>query len=370
MTLAVLRLIARSCAKDRTARVIAQGAGRRRHLSHQRKREWLRPSRTRAKQNSSSYRMRTFDARYSIQARAPRRDGPARARQATYLMPSAPEITSPGLPRTRSRSRRSSRGTLLPATAAPGGAPPAALAAARGQADAQQAQVASGRASSDCWPASGGGGAGNHRRAQQHPRHAPPRAMRATPATGREHSRHPRYADGSRRDRSDGAVAMAAIGIAPRRRDRDRNRRPGPQTEHFAERGAERSVPAGGETQSAACGCCCRTPGLRRRCGRLLCRSGRGARDRPERTDRPERGGRGRRGRRRGRAAGGGVRARADRQPAADRLQTRTDGDPSAEPNALARSGAARATPCANPRRASEPRRGTSRPRLRFRAET
>src|SRR5882762_8956589 len=211
-------------------------------------------------------------------------------RQATYLMPSAPEITEPGIAQDKKpQSEAPAVATLLPATAAPGGAPPAALAAARGQADAQQAQVG-------FWARLKRLLAGEPVAAEP----APPTSAAASPARaprrdggprrdGREHSRHPRYADGSRRDRSDGRGGDGRDRDRNRDgRDRDRNRDPGRRPEHFAERGAERSVPSRGEPSQQPADAAAR-PDSGGAAAPSSAAAGEARADRPERTDRPER---------------------------------------------------------------------------------
>src|SRR4030088_8037 len=143
MTLAVLRLIGEELRKDRTARVIAQVPVAVATYLINEKREWLRTLEDKSEAELIVVPNENIQTpEYSIRrVRHDEMELPEH-RQATYLMPSAPEITEPGLAHaTYPPAEAPAVAALLPTTAAPGGAPPAALAAARGQADAQPAQV-------------------------------------------------------------------------------------------------------------------------------------------------------------------------------------------------------------------------------------
>jgi ribonuclease E len=336
MTLAVLRLIGEELRKDRTARVIAQVPVAVATYLINEKREWLRTLEDKSEAELIVVPNENIQTpEYSIRrVRHDEMDLPEH-RQATYLMPSAPEITEPGIAQDKKpQSEAPAVATLLPATAAPGGAPPAALAAARGQADAQQAQVG-------FWARLKRLLAGEPVAAEPAPptsAASPARAPRRDGGPRRdgrgEHSRRPRYADGSRRDRSDGHRGDGRDRDRNRDgRDRDRNRDPGRRPERFA----ERSVPDRGEPSQQPADAAARPDS-----GAAAPSSdaaGEARADRPERTDRPERGGRGRRGRRRGRRGGGGGGAREGGigQPAVGPTAEREPMvTPSAEPNAPA----------------------------------
>src|SRR5467141_1524336 len=143
MTLAVLRLIGEELRKDRTARVIAQVPVAVATYLINEKREWLRTLEDKSEAELIVVPNENIQTpEYSIRrVRHDEMDLPEH-RQATYLMPSAPEITEPGIAQDKKpHSEAAAVATLLPATAAPSGAPSAAPSAARGQADAQQAQV-------------------------------------------------------------------------------------------------------------------------------------------------------------------------------------------------------------------------------------
>ena len=298
MTLAVLRLIGEELRKDRTARVIAQVPVAVATYLINEKREWLRTLEDKSEAELIVVPNENIQTpEYSIKrVRHDEMDLPEH-RQATYLMPSAPEITEPGIAQDKKpQSEAPAVATLLPATAAPGGAPPAALAAARGQADAQQAQVG-------FWARLKRLLAGEPAAAEPAPpvsAASPARAPRRDGGPRRdgraEHPRHPRYAEGPRRDRGEGRPRGDGRDRDRNRdgRDRDRNRDQGRRPERFAERGAP-PADASARADSAVAAPSSAAAGEARV-------------DRPERTDRPERGGRGRRGRRRGRRGGGGAR--------------------------------------------------------------
>ncbi|TLY68507.1 MAG: Rne/Rng family ribonuclease [Gammaproteobacteria bacterium] len=334
MTLAVLRLIGEELRKDRTARVIAQVPVAVATYLINEKREWLRTLEDKSEAELIVVPNENLQTpEYSIKrVRHDEMDLPEH-RQATYLMPSAPEITEPGIAQDKKpQSEAPAVAALLPATAAPGGAPPAAPAAARGQADAPalgfwarfKRLLAGEPAAAEPAPPAGVASPARAPRRDGGPRR-----------DGRgEHPRHSRYADGSRRDREgrrgDGRDR-------DRNRDgRDRNRDPGRRPERFAERGAERggeraaerSAPpadAAARPDSGAAAPSSASPGEARA-------------DRAERTDRPERGGRGRRGRRRGRrGGGGGAREGGIGPPAVGQTAEREPVvAPAAEPNAPA----------------------------------
>src|SRR5206468_4255663 len=167
-------------------------------------------------------------------------------RQATYLMPSAPEITEPGSAQDKKpQSEAPAVAALLPATAAPGGAPPAALAAARGQPDAP--------AHVGFWARLKRLLAGEPAAAEPAPpvsAASPARAPRRDGGPRRdgrgEHPRHSRYAEGLRRERGEGPRRDGRDRDRNRDgRDRHRNRDQGRRPERFAERGGERGAERG-----------------------------------------------------------------------------------------------------------------------------
>src|SRR5256886_2702389 len=131
MTLAVLRLIGEELRKDRTARVIAQVPVAVATYLINEKREWLRTLEDKSEAELVVVPNENLQTpEYSIKrVRQDEMDLPEH-RQATYLMPSAPEIAEPGSAQDKKpQSEAPAVAALLPATAAPGGAPPAPPAA-------------------------------------------------------------------------------------------------------------------------------------------------------------------------------------------------------------------------------------------------
>jgi len=341
MTLAVLRLIGEELRKDRTARVIAQVPVAVATYLINEKREWLRTLEDKSEAELIVVPNENLQTpEYSIKrVRQDEMDLPEH-RQATYLMPSAPEIAEPGSAQDKKpQSEAPAVAALLPATAAPGGAPPAALATARGQTDAT-ARVG-------FWARFKRLLAGESAAAEPPPASAasPVRAPRRDGGPRRdgrgEHPRHSRYAEGSRRDREGRRGDGRDRDRNRDGRDRDRNRDPGRRPERFAERGGERGADRGASNRGE--------PGqqpmdasARPDSGAAVPSSaspGEVHADRAERTDRPERGGRGRRGRRRGRrgGGGGGVREGGIGQPGGGQTAEREPGLAApAEPNAPA----------------------------------
>jgi ribonuclease E len=302
MTLAVLRLIGEELRKDRTARVIAQVPVAVATYLINEKREWLRTLEDKSEAELIVVPNENIQTpEYSIRrVRHDEMELPEH-RQATYLMPAAPEITEPGIAQDKKPpSEAPAVVALLPATAAPSGAPPAAPAAtaALGPSHAQAhlgfwsrfkrllagAPVAAEPAQpqSAAFPA------------------RPPRRDGGPRRDGRgEHPRHSRYVDGARRERSDGRGGDGRDRNRNRDgRDRDRSRDQGRRPERFPERGAERADRSAPPDVSARPDSAAAAPSPPP--------AGEARADRPERTDRPGGGGRGRRGRRRGRRGGGG----------------------------------------------------------------
>ncbi len=300
MTLAVLRLIGEELRKDRTARVIAQVPVAVATYLINEKREWLRTLEDKSEAELIVVPNENIQTpEYSIRrVRHDEMDLPEH-RQATYLMPSAPEITEPGTAQDKKpQSETAAVATLLPATAAPSGAPSAAPAAApaRGQADAHThvgfwsrfKRLLAGEpvAAEPAQPVSAASPA------------RPPRRDGGPRRDGRgEHPRHSRHvADGARREHGEGRRDGRDRDRNRDPRDRDRNRDQGRRPERFSvpNRGEPSQQPADALARPDS-GAAAPSPAA----------AGEVRADRPERTDRPERG-RGRRGRRRGRRGGGG----------------------------------------------------------------
>ena len=269
MALAVLRLIGEELRKDRTSRVIAQVPVAVATYLINEKREWLRTLEDKSSAELIIVPNENIQTpEYSIKRV---RDDEAELpenKQATYLMPTAPEVAEPGAAQDRKpQPAAAAVATLLPSTPAPVAAAAATPAAARQErADTQpqegfwsrfkrllvgEPQAPAEAPQSPARPASGARRDDGHRRDGR-----------------REHSRHSRQPEGARRERgerrSDGG----------RDRDRDRDRDRGQE----GRQGAEQRPPADQAPTGEV-------------------RADRGG----ERGER-----RGRRGRRRGRRGGGG----------------------------------------------------------------
>jgi len=218
-------------------------------------------------------------------------------KQATYLMPVAPEMIEPGLAQDKKPPAEAPAvATLLPATPAPIAAPPPIAVAARERAPEAQPQVQEGfwsrfkrmlagepAAPSEARPATPAAApAGSTRRDDGHRRDG-----------RRDHSRHGRHADSARRDRSDGRRSEGR----DRDRDRDRGRSRDGRETRDRDRDRDRSPESRPSTE--------RIPAEQPAPGAQPAPTGEMRADRGERGER-----RGRRGRRRGRRGGGGGGAR------------------------------------------------------------
>ncbi|TLY79097.1 MAG: Rne/Rng family ribonuclease, partial [Gammaproteobacteria bacterium] len=133
MTLAVLRLIGEELRKDRTARVIAQVPVSVATYLINEKREWLRTLEDKSEAELIIVPNENIQTpEYSIRrVRDDELELPEQ-RQATYLMPTAPEVAEPGSAQDKKPATDAPAvAALLPATAAPAPAPPAAAARAQ-----------------------------------------------------------------------------------------------------------------------------------------------------------------------------------------------------------------------------------------------
>jgi len=308
MTLAVLRLIGEELRKDRTARVIAQVPVSVATYLINEKREWLRTLEDKSEAELIIVPNENIQTpEYSIKrVRDDEMELPEQ-RQATYLMPTAPEVAEPGTQERKPPQEAAVVAPLMPATSAPIGAQPAPAApAARAQGGfwSRFKRILAGEPTAPQAP-------------EAAPEVSAPRAARAPRRDDaprrdgrREHSRHGRYADGARRERDgrrDGRDRDRDRGRdhGERDRNRDRGRRHEPPAERGGERAGERvsernvdrnngererNTPSEAPPPELAGA----TPG-----------SGPPAEGRAER---PEGRSRGRRGRRRGRRGGGGAR--------------------------------------------------------------
>ncbi|MGC1728767.1 MAG: Rne/Rng family ribonuclease, partial [Steroidobacteraceae bacterium] len=130
MTLAVLRLIGEELRKDRTARVIAQVPVAVATYLINEKREWLRTLEDKSSAELIIVPNENIQTpEYSIRrVRDDEMELPEQ-RQATYLMPTTPEIAEPGSQDKKPQAEPPAVATLLPATSAPIAAPAPAMAA-------------------------------------------------------------------------------------------------------------------------------------------------------------------------------------------------------------------------------------------------
>src|SRR6516164_5639940 len=127
MALAVLRLIGEELRKDRTARVIAQVPVSVATYLINEKREWLRTLEDKSEAELIIVPNENIQTpEYSIRrVRDDEMELPEQ-RQATYLMPSTPEVTEPGTQDRKPPQEAAVVAPLMPATSAPIGAQPAA----------------------------------------------------------------------------------------------------------------------------------------------------------------------------------------------------------------------------------------------------
>jgi ribonuclease E len=320
MTLAVLRLIGEELRKDRTARVIAQVPVSVATYLINEKREWLRTLEDKSEAELIIVPNENIQTpEYSIKrVRDDEMELPEQ-RQATYLMPTAPEVAEPVTQDRKPPQEPAAVAPLMPSTSAPASVSPApddaAAAAAFGTHGgfwSRFKRMLSGEpvtapASEQAPPQTSTAPAPRSaRRDEGHRREG-----------RREHSRHTRHADGARRDRDgrrDGRDRDRSRDHGDRDRSRDRSRRHESGTDRGGERGGERSGERAAER------------GGERASERVAERSGNGDRAQPSdspglettgpvqgatpssesRAERPEGRTRGRRGRRRGRRGGGG----------------------------------------------------------------
>jgi ribonuclease E len=311
MTLAVLRLIGEELRKDRTARVIAQVPVSVATYLINEKREWLRTLEDKSEAELIIVPNENIQTpEYSIKrVRDDEMELPEQ-RQATYLMPTAPEVAEPGTQERKPPQEAALVAPLMPATSAPMGAQPvtasAPAARAHGGFWSRFKRMLAGEPTTPQAP-------------EPAPEVSAPRAARAPRRDDgqrrdgrREHSRHGRYADGARRERDgrrDGRDRERGRDHGERDRNRDRSRRHEPPVERGGERAGERAGERVSERNVD------RNNGERER--NALSEAPRpelaGANQGPGpsgegRAERPEGRSRGRRGRRRGRRGGGGAR--------------------------------------------------------------
>jgi ribonuclease E len=315
MALAVLRLIGEELRKDRTARVIAQVPVSVATYLINEKREWLRTLEDKSEAELIVVPNENIQTpEYSIRrVRDDEMELPEQ-RQATYLMPTAPEVTEPGTQDRKPPPEAAAVAPLLPPTAAPVAVPsaasPAAIPApAHGGFWSRVKKILAGEPSTAATPeptpevtvASAG------RPGRRDPGQRRDEGQRREGR--RDHARHSRYADGARRER-DGRREGRDRDRGRDQPDRDRNRERGRRHEASGERGGERLAERAGDRNGTE-----RQAVDRQNGDRNIAEAPRqdtaggvanSAPAQEGRSERPEGRGRGRRGRRRGRRGGGG----------------------------------------------------------------
>ena len=311
MALAVLRLIGEELRKDRTARVIAQVPVSVATYLINEKREWLRTLEDKSEVELIIVPNENIQTpEYSIKrVRDDEMELPEQ-RQATYLMPTTPEVAEPGIQDRKPPQEAPAVAPLLPPTSAPVAVPSAATVAApaapaHGSFWSRVKKILAGEPAAQATP---------------EPMPEVSVAAAARPARRdegqrregrREHSRHTHYADGARRERDgrrEGRDRDRGRDHPERDRNRDRSRRHEAPSERGGERLPERAGDRNGSERQAVD----RHNGDRNTAEvpRQDTTGGVTASAPPPegRSERPEGRGRGRRGRRRGRRGGGGAR--------------------------------------------------------------
>ena len=302
MTLAVLRLIGEELRKDRTARVIAQVPVAVATYLINEKREWLRTLEDKSEAELIIVPNENIQTpEYSIKRVRDDEIELPEHRQATYLMPTAPEVVEPGSER-KTAAEAPAVATLLPAMPAPVAAPTPAAPGLSVPESAHEGfwarfkKILSGEpaapASAPAQETVASTGTHATRRDEGHRREG-----------RREHSRHSRYADGARRERGErrgegGRDRDRRNDVRDRDRDRGRDRDHGRRHERSAERSPDRSPPE--QSSRAEAG---QSQDLPRQESAAAPAPGASAEGRGERS---EGRGRGRRRGRRGRRGGGG----------------------------------------------------------------
>src|SRR5580704_1519473 len=245
MTLAVLRLIGEELRKDRTARVVAQVPVAVATYLMNEKRDWLRTLEDESTAELIIVPNENIQTpEYSIRrVRDDEMELPEN-KQATYLMPAAPTVVEPGSQDKKPVPEAPAVATLLPATSAPVGAPPAAPAAPVAVAQAAPQPQGGGFWSRFKKMLAGEPVAATPAvAAEPAPAAAPARAPRREDGQrqdrGRsDRSRPSRSADGARRDRGDGRRDGRDRNRDHRGGDRDRNRDSSRRNERSSERSA------------------------------------------------------------------------------------------------------------------------------------
>jgi len=374
MTLAVLRLIGEELRKDRTARVIAQVPVAVATYLINEKREWLRTLEDKSEAELLIVPNENIQTpEYSIKrVRDDEMELPEH-RQATYLMPTAPEVAEPGSTQDRKPPAEAPAvATLLPATAAPVPAVPAPVTPAPAAAASPAAGTFWSRfkklLAGEPVPATAPEPAPE---AMTAPVSQAPRRDDGPRRDGRrERSRHhPRHADAARRERGEGRRGEGRDRDRNRdrsrdMRDRDRSRDQGRRPERSADRGNESRADERG-TEQIERNAPDRAPAQDAPHTEPVSATPSAAQPGEGRGERGEGRGRGRRGRRRGRRGGGGG-AREGReglpshQPAEAGSADLAAAPPAATPPAAAASGNGSHAPSA-PAPEPEPRNTDTR---------
>jgi len=291
MTLAVLRLIGEELRKDRTARVIAQVPVAVATYLINEKREWLRTLEDKSSAELIIVPNENIQTpEYSIKrVRDDEMELPEN-KQATYLMPTAPEVTEPGSAQDKKPQQEAAAVVaLLPTTPAPIAAPapaPAREPAVSGNGEPAHAGfwsrfkrilIGEPAAAAEPQPAAGTASSAGARRDEHRRDHG-----RGRYAEGGRRERGERRGEGRDRDRDRGRSRDGRD-----LRDRDRHR-------DGQARGARASSPGGGASED-------NRASVERAPAEAAAAAGEVRAERGERGER-----RGRRGRRRGRRGGGG----------------------------------------------------------------
>ncbi|MGN6452164.1 MAG: Rne/Rng family ribonuclease, partial [Steroidobacteraceae bacterium] len=257
MALAVLRLIGEELRKDRTSRVIAQVPVSVATYLINEKREWLRTLEDKSEAELIIVPNENIQTpEYSIKrVRDDEMELPEQ-RQATYLMPTAPEVAEPGTQDRKPPQEPAAVAPLMPSTSAPATSAPASVSPAP---DAAAAALAT---QSGFWSRFKRMLSGEPVTAPTSEPAPPQTSTAPAPRSARrdeghrregrrEHSRHTRHADGARRDRDgrrDGRDRDRSRDHGDRDRSRDRSRRHESGADRGgAEPGGERAAERGSE---------------------------------------------------------------------------------------------------------------------------
>jgi len=305
LALAVLRLIGEELRKERTARVIAQVPVAVATYLINEKREWLRTLEDKSEVELLIVPNENIQTpEYSIRrVRDDEMDLPEQ-RQATYLMPATPEVAEPGAAQDKQAAVEAPAvAAMLPTTAAPVAAAPALAtpaAPARGSFWSAVKRIFAAE------PTAAGAPEPAPQVRAVPPARSPRREDGQRRDGRREQGRHPRYAEGARRERGEGRRDGRERNRDRDNRDRDRDREQSRRNERMSDRGGGGGERSADDAQRQDAGVSASPPAGPASEARAS--EGRG--------ERSEGRGRGRRGRRRGRRGGGGRDGGRDSVPA------------------------------------------------------